>query len=58
MELVEALKLALSFAPKGPIPEGLDPTFYHTLNYAEEVKLQARVDAARELVRKHEEQKK
>lgn len=44
----EHLELALSFAPKGPAPEGLDPSFYHTLNYADEVKLQKRIDKARE----------
>lgn len=46
----EALALALSFAPKGPVPEGLFPTAYHTLDYGQEVKLQGRVDAAREVL--------
>jgi hypothetical protein len=46
--LREHLKLALSFAPKGPVPEGLSPMFYHTLNYQDEVILQARIDKARE----------
>lgn len=43
----EALELALSFAPKGPVPEGLAPMFYHTLNYEDECKLQKRIDEAR-----------
>lgn len=43
----EALELALSFCPKGPVPIGLDPTFYHTLEYDSEVKLQERIDLAR-----------
>ena len=51
-ELVEALELALSFAPKGPVPEGLDPTFYHTLNYQDELKLQERIDNARDALAK------
>lgn len=46
-ELEKHLALALSFAPKGPVPEGLSPEFYHTLDYNEEVKLQARIDDAR-----------
>ncbi len=46
-KLKVALELALSFAPKGPVPPGLDPTFYHTLNYEEECKLQTRIDEAR-----------
>ena len=44
----EAAELFASFAPKGPVPEGLCPSFYHTLNYADEVKLQERIDAGRE----------
>lgn len=51
-ELGDHLELALSFAPKGPVPEGLFPTSYHTLSYADEVKLQERVDAAREALAK------
>jgi len=26
---------------RAPVPEGLDPTFYHTLNYEKECELQA-----------------
>lgn len=48
--LVESLKLALSFAPKGPVPEGLPPMFYHTLAYESEVTLQERIDKAREVL--------
>lgn len=53
--LVEAAKLGLSFAPKGPVPEGLAPMFYHTLNYQDELKLQARIDEAREALERWEE---
>lgn len=42
----EAGKLLGSFAPKGPVPEGLDITFYHTLSYESEVILQDRINAA------------
>ena len=31
-ELEKHLALALSFAPKGPVPKGLAPMFYHTLD--------------------------
>ena len=48
LKLEAALELALSFAPKGPVPKDLPPMFYHTLSYEEEVKLQVRVDEARE----------
>lgn len=44
--LRSSLALALSFAPKGPVPPGLGPMFYHTLNYQDEVKLQERIDNA------------
>ena len=54
-ELKEHLELALSFCPKGPVQEGLDPTFYHTLEYNEELKLQKRIDAAREALEKMRE---
>lgn len=48
----DAATLGLSFAPKGPVPPGLDPTFYHTLNYQSEVELQNKIDAAREALAK------
>jgi len=48
----EAAMLGLSFAPKGPVTPGLDPTFYHTLNYESEVELQNKIDAAREALAK------
>lgn len=56
--LREALKLALSFAPKGPVPEGLAPMFYHTLEYKTEVELQERIDKARELIAPYSGQEK
>lgn len=46
-KLEKHLTLALSFCPKGPVPKGLGPTFYHTLNYEDECKLQAKIDEAR-----------
>lgn len=55
VELREALELALSFAPKGPVPAGLSPEFYHTLDYNEEVKLQARIDKACEALNNSKE---
>lgn len=53
-ELLDALKLALSFCPNGPVPSDLAPMFYHTLSYEEEVKLQERIDNAREALKKWE----
>jgi hypothetical protein len=52
-ELEEALKLALSFAPKGPVPEGPkgNPMFYVTGSYEGDTELQKRIDAARELLK-------
>lgn len=49
--LEKHLALALSFAPKGPVPEGLAPMFYHTLEYHSEVELQKRIDEAREALK-------
>lgn len=40
-------KIGLSFAPKGPVPAGLAPMFYHTLSYEADAKLQAVIDEAR-----------
>lgn len=53
-EANEHLALALSFAPKGPVPRDLDPTFYHTFEYESEVKLQEQIDAARVYLNKWE----
>jgi len=47
LDAYEALELALSFCPKGPVPERLSPEFYHTLDYLEELKLQERVNESR-----------
>lgn len=44
------IKFLLSFAPKDTpenIPKGLDPTFYMTLNYDDEVKLADRIQIIR-----------
>ena len=50
----EDLRLLLSFAPKG-CPEGLDPTFYHTLTYKGDKKIQDRIDALALLAQEKDE---
>ena len=47
------LRLLLSFAPED-CPEGLDPTFYHTLTYEGDRALQDRVDAVRGIAQEQE----
>lgn len=52
-KLVEHLTLALAFCPfrpDGVVPKGLDPTFYHTLDYLEDCEIQNRIDAAHEYI--------
>ena len=46
----DEIRLILSFLPRSEdtVPEGLDPTFYHTLNYDKEVKLYARINDVRD----------
>lgn len=46
------IRLILSFLPdtNDPVPQGLDPTFYHTLNYEDEVKLFSRINDVREML--------
>ncbi len=56
LDAIEAARLGLSFAPKGPVPKDLAPMFYHTLSYADEVKLQDRIDKAREFLEKFEKE--
>lgn len=51
--LLEAAKLGLSFAPKGPVPKGLAPMFFNTLDYDEECELQNRIDEARRAIEKY-----
>lgn len=43
----EDIKYLLSFAPNDPTPEGLDPTFYHTLTYEGDKKIESRVSKIR-----------
>lgn len=50
--LLNHLELALLFCPKGPVPKGLGPMFYHTLNYKYDAELQQRIDYAREALAK------
>lgn len=49
-EAIVALELALSFAPKAPVPQKLAPMFYHTLSYNGDVELQVKINGARELL--------
>jgi hypothetical protein len=42
------IRIILNLLPKGPVSEGLDATFYHTLNYEKEVGLQVQFDELRE----------
>jgi len=49
-KMLEHLELALSFAPKGDVTEGLAPMFYHTLSYNDEIILQRRINEAREVL--------
>lgn len=44
------IKILLNLIPSGSVPEGLDPTFYHTLTYDGDAKLQKDFDAIRELL--------
>lgn len=39
--------LILNLLPKGDVPKGLGPTFYHTLTYKGDVKLQEMADCLR-----------
>ena len=41
------VQLLLSFCPKGPVEEGLDPTFYFTNRYEEDVQIVDRLDKIR-----------
>jgi len=43
-KLENDIKFLLSFAPKNKPPEGLDPTFYHTLTYKGDLKLWERIE--------------
>ena len=46
------INIILNLLPKGNIPKGLDPTFYHTLTYDGDKKLQAQVDKLRDKLEK------
>jgi hypothetical protein len=43
-KLVSDLKFAMSFAPKEKATKGLDPTFYFTLSYEGDKKLDERIE--------------
>jgi hypothetical protein len=42
------INLILNLLPKSPVPKGLDPTFYHTLTYEGDVRIQEIADGLRE----------
>lgn len=44
----DEIRLILNLLPKGLVPRGLDATFYHTLTYDGDVKLQQTADSLRE----------
>lgn len=44
----DEVALVLNLLPKGDIPKGLDPTFYHTLTYAGDKALQVIAEGIRE----------
>lgn len=46
---VEDVKLLLSFCPKD-CPEGLDPTFYHSLSYERDKEMQNRIDGIKAMI--------
>jgi len=48
----EEIRIILNLLPKGDVPNGLDPTFYHTLTYEGDMALQVKFDALREKLRK------
>ena len=48
LELEKGCKYLLSFAPKGPVPKGLSPFFYHSLSYEGDCLLQSKVDGIEE----------
>lgn len=47
---VDDLELLLSFAPELGYREGLDPTFYHTLSYDGDSKLQEKVNRIKSML--------
>jgi hypothetical protein len=49
-ELEDGVKLLLSFAPLGPVPYGLIPTFYYTTTYEGDLELQNKIDLMRKVV--------
>lgn len=45
------IKFLLSFAPNDKPPEGLDPTFYHTLTHKGDLKLWERIESIKESIK-------
>ena len=52
---VDDIELLLSFAPELGHREGLDPTFYHTLNYSADCELQKKVNRIKAMLSTIEE---
>lgn len=44
----DEITLILNLLPKGDVPKGLDPTFYHTLTYDGDLAVQKTADSLRE----------
>lgn len=42
------IRIIINLLPDSPVPEGLDPTFYRTLTYEGDTKLQAQFDDLKE----------
>lgn len=47
--------LILNFLPKGAVPKGLDPTFYHTLTYDGDLETQKIADELRDKLEEFKE---
>ena len=48
LELEKGCKYLLSFAPKGSVPKGLSPHFYHTRSYESDCLIQSKVNEIEE----------
>lgn len=42
------VRMILNFLPKGDVPKGLSPTFYHTLSYEGDLAIQDAVNELRD----------
>jgi hypothetical protein len=46
------IRIILNLLPEGDVPKGLDPTFYHTLTYEGDARLQVAADYLRDKLTK------